>query len=440
MPLTVATEKSPMLYQRLTGVLLVLMLAGCVAAVVVPAGIGWDFANFYDTGRRVAAGQMADLYHPETLIDGEQPQGKLRFWGTPISAYLYAPMSRFSPETALMLFKIQNVLAYFAAFGVLFLLCRTFIPPFRSARWEFAAVFAFLCLLYQPFWTIFRVGGQTTPTIFLLLTLALLFHTHARFWGSALCIVLATLIKPALAPALLFLLCVSGLRFFRSTVVVLGVVGLASLALLGWAIHFEFLTLMLGGVRVTYPWYYNSSLYILFENLRTAAGPEAQTGLYNLLFTVSTYALKAGVLGTFVYVTVKSRARAWPDAARRHFDVLMATAFFLLFSQTLWEHYLTVLFLLLTYVVANHQHFSRGALALVAAIFVLSFGQNLIFIHFLQTRFAFESVYALLGIALFKSGPLLLTLIFLWRHYRELFHSYTTPAWTEALPLRWSRM
>jgi hypothetical protein len=416
-------------YRRLTRLFIFLMLAGCLAGIIVPAGLGWDFANFYDAGRRIAAGQSEDLFDAARLIDGAAPQGTMYFWGTPISAFLYVPLSWFPAETALVLFKIQNVLAFAAAFGVLFAFCQAFLPDSRSARSEFAAVFAFLCLIYQPFWTVFRVGGQTTPTVFLLLALGIVLHTHARFWGSALCVVVATLIKPAVAPALLFLLCVSGLSFLRKTVVILSVVGLTSLALLGWPVHLAFLTFVRGGVQSTYPWYYNSSLYILVDNLRTAVGSQADAGVYRLLLAGLTYGVKATVLATVVFLTVKSRAQGWSDAARRHFDFVMAILFFLLWSLTVWEHYLAVLFIPLVYVVAAREYFSRRALVIVGSIFVLSLGQNLILTDLLRSRLTFDSLVALLGIALFKSGPLLLTLVFLLRHHAELFRSYAAPAW-----------
>lgn len=413
--------------RRLTFWCIGLILSGCLAGILVPAGLGWDFANFYDAGRRVAAGQIADIYDTTSLIAGEAPQGQMRFWGTPISAVLYAPMSGLSPEAALIAFKVQNVLAYAAALGLLFAFCQRFLPPGTPARWEFAALFTFLCLIYQPFWTVFRVGGQTTATVFLLLVGGLVLHTGGRFWGSAACVVLATLIKPALAPALLFLLCVSGLRYLRNTVVILGVVGLLSLVMLGWPVHQAFLNRVLTEGQAKFPWYHNSSLFILAEALRSWLPGRTAAG--DLLVTTATYALKAIVLATFGYLVVKSRTRRWPDAARRHFHFVLAIAFFLLWSPTLWEHYLAVLFPLLAYIVASREQFSGRARALVGVIFLLSLGQNLILMDWLRGRFAFDSAVTLTGIALLKSGPLWLTLILLWRHYPDVFRSYSVPAW-----------
>ena len=39
--------------RRLTAAAVLLIAIGNVVGIVVPAGVGWDFANFYDTGRRV---------------------------------------------------------------------------------------------------------------------------------------------------------------------------------------------------------------------------------------------------------------------------------------------------------------------------------------------------------------------------------------------------
>ena len=415
-------------YRRLTWLCLSLMLIGSVVGVATPAGLGWDFGNFYDTGRRAAAGQIADIYDPSTLIAGEAPQGKMRFWGPPISAYFFIPMSWFPPETALILFKIQNVLVFAAAFVVLFLFYANFVGPDDRRWWQFAATFALLCLVYQPFWTVFRVGGQTTPTVLLLLAVGLVLHTRAWFWGSALCVTVATLFKPAMAPIMLVLMAVSGVSFFVRATVLLGGVGAASLVLLGWPIHAAFLDRALGDSQATFEWYSNSSLYILIDNLRIGVGPAASRA-YSPIFVALQAAMKLAALAMVVYFTIQNRRRIASPSGRRHSDFLMAIVFFLLWSATLWEHYLAVLFPLLVYVVASYQYFSRSARVLVALIFVLSIGQNLILTMYLRDHYVFESLWSSVGIAIYKSGPLILTAVFLWRHHVELYASYSNPAW-----------
>lgn len=413
-------------YKRLAVLCLLLLLAGTVIGIIVPAGPGWDFANFYDTGRRAAAWQINDIYNPESLIAGAKPQGNMAYWGAPVSAFFFTPLSLFSPIWAMVVFKIQNTLAYFAALGLLYLHNRRFTEATPVAQWRFAALFAGLSLLYQPFWTIYRVGGQTTPTILLLFTVALLAYTRNRLWLSSACLATAVLIKPAFIFVLLLLCFVSGWRFARNITIILTVVGVVSILILGWGIHAEFLRVMWAGSKGGFhPWFFNSSLYTVGENLKLLAQPPADATTVNII----AIGVKLSVLAFFVHLLWRSREMKWDDQARRHFHFLMAIAFCLLISQTVLEHYLASLFLLLIYIVASHRHFSFGALALIGAIFALAIGQNLILVNFLRYTFNFDSTPELTLIGLYKSAPLLLTLIFLWRYRQALFESYTAFAY-----------
>ena len=416
-------------YQRWTKLFVALVAAGCLIGIAVPAGLGWDFANFYDAGRRVAAGQIADLYSPLSLINGQPPQGRTGFFGAPLSALFYLPLAPFSAETALVLFKIENVLAYAATFAILLRFYRHLVPGDDQARLKFTALFAFLCLIYQPFWTVFRVGGQTTATVLLLLSVGLVAHTRGRRWTSALCVVMAALIKPSLAPTLILLGALSGFSYALRLAAALAVAGALSQVLMGWPVHLSFLDLMSRSSRLTYAWYFNSSLYVLIENLRLYAGPGAASGALRLVFLGLTYALKASVVVLVSWLAWRSRREAWTDAARRHADFLLAVVFFLLWSPTIWEHYLSLLFPLLIFIIASQAQFSRQALVLVALIFVLSVGQNLIVVNWFRYGFAFESLPALVGIALFKSAPLLLTMWLLWRHADEWLSSHAGSRW-----------
>src|SRR5262249_5356295 len=82
----------------------------------------------------------------------------------------------------------------------------------------------------------------------------------------------------------------------------------------------------------------------------------------------------------------------------------------LLLSQTVWEHYLAVLFLPLAYLVAVRHHLGRSAVSLIWAIFFLSIWQNLIIVNVLRDSFRWESFAALLAVGLLKGGLLLLFL------------------------------
>jgi hypothetical protein len=412
----------------ITGV--VLILAGCLAGIIVPAGLGWDFANFYDAGHKALVGQVADLYDPTSRIAGEEPQGRMTFWGVPISSYFYAPLAWLPPRTALTVFKIQNTLAIFIALLILYSHTRQFVGHSPLARQAFAAAFVLLALVYQPFWTIYRVGGQTTPTVFLLLVLGLLCHTSSRFKLSAACFVLAVLIKPAFAPGLLLLGLVSGFRFFRATAVLLLVIAGISVLVMGWSIHEEFLVRMLEGSRRSTTWLYNSALTVWIENLRVLSDPDPTTYSRPPLLSALVFMIKVAVLALFVWLYASARARPWSSRARLHYHYLLAVLFPLLIAPVVWEHYLSLLFLPLAYFVAAHRHFSRSALWTVGLIFFFAIGQNLILVNWLDARFTYDSASELLIVGLFKSAPLLLTLVLLWRHRDELFESYAAPAWT----------
>ncbi len=411
-------------YRLLAFVSFFLILAGSIIGIFTPAGSGWDFANFYDTGRRLACGQLSDLYHPERAICGKQPQGVLAFYGAPLSAYLYVPLSFFEPETALVLFKIQNTLAYFIAFLILYFhLCR-FVPKNSDEQQKFIALFLFLSLTFQPFWTIYRLGGQTTPTAFLLFSLALISHMSSRFWLSALLLILAVLIKPAFAIALLFLVAVSPLVFLRNAIVISLATGLFSIGMLGLEIHREFFEQLRRGLKEVHPWFYNSSLYVPFENVKALWKPDIFTGREWLLSALQ-FALKAVVVITVVKLIRQSRLWSWSGPAKLHFRFLMSVLFFLLMAQIVWEHYLSVAFLFLAYLVACRRHLQPATIRLVASIFFFTMGQNIIFVMFVRDHFAFNSLAELLLIGFLKSAPLYLTLILLLTRSNDILNTYT---------------
>jgi hypothetical protein len=356
----------------------------------------------------------------------------MAFWGTPVSAWLYAPLSYVPPHWALVLFKIQNTLACYAALWLLYIHNRQFVDPTPVAQAKFAALFAFLSLLYQPLWTVYRVGGQMTPTTLLLFALGLLSYTQQRLWIAMGALILATLIKPTLSIALFFLMLVSGGQCFGITLALLAGVSLLSLLSMGWSLHVEFLTVLLHGFRSSFPWFYNSSLYVPLENVRLLSEVGSSGAVRDVVCGVIETSIKIGVLATFVYLMRQRSVLREAHRARRHFNFLMAVACSLLLPQTIWEHYLALLFVCLAYVVASSRHFSREARLIIAGIFVLSLGQNLIVVNMLREYLRFDSLPLLLMIGLFKSGPLWLTLLLLWRHHKAWLHSYAAPQWMRA--------
>jgi hypothetical protein len=423
------SQLAPSSYRRLTTAVIFVMLLVSVVGIVVPAGLGWDFANFYDAGRKALVGQIGDLYDPSVPIAGQPPQGSMAFWGTPISSYLYAPLGVLSPGAALVVFKVQNTLALWAALAILYWHCRRMLDDTPGARAGFAALFVFLALIYQPFWTIYRVGGQTTPTVLLLVVVGLVCHSASHLALSAACLVLAALIKPSFGTMLAFLMLVSGWRFFAIAVALLAAVGAFSVLAMGWPVHAEYLERMLVGTRNSTAWMYNSALSVWVENLRLLSDPASTAPSRPPMLTALITAIRLVVVLVFAHLYWLARRVPWSAAARRHRDYLLAILFSLLTAPTVWEHYLALLFVPLAYLVASRRYWSREALWITAAIFLFAMGQNLIFINWLDTHAALNTLVPLLAVGFFKSAPLLLALILLWRHGDELFASYRAPVW-----------
>jgi hypothetical protein len=392
--------------------MLTLMSVGCLIGIAVPAGLGWDFANFYDAGRMVAAGEAELLLKPvKGMIAGTPPQGVLDFWGTPISAWLYVPLAAFEPATALVLFKLENVLAYSAALLLLFFHLRDFSPAGTLQRWRFTLLYAGAVLLYQPFWTVFRVGGQTTATVFLLLVGGLILHRQLRFGGSALLFVAAVMIKPALVTALLFLVLVSGKRFAGYTLLYLALMGILSVAVMGWDIQMEFVDKMLGGSGMISRWTFNSSLYVFAGELQHWFEAHHEGQYPRLLISTLILSIKLGVVAMFAWVVWRTRREFTSHAARAYWNYLLAIVFFLLVSQTIWEHYLALLFIPLALLLARHNELDRTQRWMVPVLFVALPLQNLIVILLLQDWFAFDTLPALLPVLVLKTAPLWLALL-----------------------------
>ena len=404
-----------------------------LAGIAVPAGTGWDFANFYDTGHRAAAGQINDIYDPSTPIDGVSPEGKMAFWSPPISAWFYAPLSLFPPGVALILFKLAATLALATGLVLLYRELRSQNPDDTPA--EFAVGFMVLVLLFQPFWTIYRVGGQTTPFAFLLLVIGLHAYLRERVWLTALCLLLTILIKPAFLFIPAFLALVSGRRFLSPLVLVFLSAGLLSILLLGWPIHREFLDVVRRGSEKPSPWPFNSSLYILAEMFRPVANSIPIPGRGAAVAGILRLVVKFAVLLVFAGLMLKNRRLSWPAQRRRLFDYLMAISFCLLISQVVWEHYLALLFIPLTFLLTGMGRLTRPARIHLAVVVGLCALQNLVFVQFFRERVPITSAAGLILVSLVKAGPLLAYLCFLWIRQKEVFQVLNPGGLTALTPV-----
>lgn len=408
-----------------------ILIVGCVAGIVVPAGINWDFGNFYDAGRRLLAGELQYLYLPRTPIRGLAPQSTQGFFGAPLSAFFYIPFAVLPAIPAMMLFKLQTALFNAAGLVLLYRHTRRFAAPGAEAQARFAAIFALASVIYQPLWTPFRTGGQTTGAVFFCLVLTAIAITQGRAMRAVVAFVLAVTIKPSLAIALVFFVLLAGWRYLRLAAIVGSAAALLSIATLGWQVHQNFLLFMIESLNHPAVWYYNSGLYTTFENLHWLAPAGSWPAEHVASLRQINTAVRVAVLALFMVVMWRSRAERLEANARNHFNFLMAIAFFCLTAQIIYEVYLSFLLIPLMYVMATKRLFSPMAGRLVTAIVALCLLQNIVWVDLFRHFVEMTTVPQLIAIGLFKSLPSLLLLWFIAVFGGELAHSHTD-AWKEA--------
>ncbi|MFI5321311.1 MAG: glycosyltransferase 87 family protein [Myxococcota bacterium] len=404
-----------------------LLAFACLLGIALPAGLGWDFANFYDTGRRVAAGQLADIFDASTPIAGVAPSTKLDFYGAPISAFLYAPLAALPPLAALVAFKLAGTAALWAALWLLYREGRARLAGDSAAVARHAARFAVAALLFQPLWTIYRVGGQTTPFAFLLLTLGLLAHLRGRVAWAALCFGVTVLIKPAFLIGFGFLGLLAGPRFIAASLLHGAWLGALSLALCGWPLHEAFLAKMLANAGGVARWTNNSSLWILPNEIAwRLAGPDAASVALPRWLVLP---LQGGLLAAFAALARWTRRADLPQPARTHHHWMLALIFFLLFAQTAWEHYLAVLFLPVAFWLASWDVAPPSVRRVVALVVALSLAQNLVFVLAVAPGIERLGLPALLPALVVKAAPPLLVAWLLARHREDWAATYRRVRW-----------
>lgn len=400
-----------------------LIVVVAAVGILVPAGPGWDFANFYDTGARAAAGQIEDIYHPDRAIAGHAPQGSMAYWSPPLSAYFYVPLAALSPLVALAVFKLLGTLAWMTALWLLVLEHLPHAGAAPGARDRYLLLVAAGVLIFQPIWAIYRVGGQTTPLVLLLFTVALRAHVRGRAWVMALATAVACLVKPAFALVPAWLLVPSTWRVHVALAVVGAATGLLGLAAAGIPLHLEFLDVLRRGAQGGFPWTFNSSIYVVGESLKLA-GP-AWSGPVGAAMLVVKLAV-AALVGSAAW---QARGLDAPPEARRHCHMLLAVTGALLLSQVVWEHYLQLLLPLWTYLLAVRASLSPRARYLLAAALGACLLQNIVVVNIIRGVVPTDGVAVATVLAIAKSVPLLLTAIFLARHRDEWFATYAAPSW-----------
>lgn len=394
-----------------------------------PWGITLDFANFYDAGQKARVGQFADLYNPTAEIAGQPPLGNMSFFSAPATSYLYVPLALLSPHAALFAFKVADTVALIAGLVLLYRLVAPLAGPSGRAQGMFFALFCTAVALFQPFWTIYRTGGQTTPFVFLLLVAGLAAYTRGGLVAAAACYAAAVLIKPVLAPGAILLFFLSPAPF-RWTALALGLSAAAlSVAGFGLELHQAFVRTVLNESSGLLHPSMNSNPFAFIEPLFVPAS-DYFTGarlpaLPRLIGTV----LRLAAIGLLVAEALALRKAGLSAPARRSATYNLSLLLSLVASPVVWAHYLSLVFPLLAAAIALERHLPRAATVVLAATVGLALFQHRIFMLQFERIVGFDSVGANLAVGLIKGVPLLLllALVLIWR--RPLLAALRDPRW-----------
>ena len=458
-------KASPHRQRQLIWFLFLLLGARLIVSIWSTAGIRWDFANYYQTAQRITDGDVENLYRlprstmtdfyesigetsPLPVANGsrsrataEVPSGRRGFIGFPISAYLFAPIGFASPRRAVLVFKLQSAVFLVGALVLLY-------PAFRdSAKHRLTsqqalAVYLLIALAYAPFWFVFATGGQATPVCLFLLALFHRFFILGKPTAAAIPLSVAIMIKPFFALTLPILALAGEWRLILRLLACLLAGAVASVLLLGWPLHAEWMAVMRdASAGLAEPWWNNSGLFAIVYNLwlgwhhhdLTPAG-EIRGPIAGAIGVI-----KVLILGYFGVLARRTGRADVDERVKRHHLVAIAIVFALCFSSIVWPHYLAFLFLPLVFWLFPPTPLPRHAEVLVWTILISTLA--------VQSRAAQRFVLSVLDAypypqavvaALFASGTLLLTLALMLSSHDRLLYSLSgqTDPNLQAMPVR----
>ena len=400
-----------LLTQRSTGwIALGLVAALIVWGLAMPWGLGLDFANFYDAGHKASVGDFASLYDPFAMIGGKEPLGHMTFFSAPIVSILLTPMSLLPPHLATFVFKLSGTLAVLAGLVLLYRGSRRLVGAGTEDANAFFVLFALAMLLFQPFWTIYRVGGQTTPFVFLLLVLGHAAYLRGADATTALLFSAVVLIKPALAPAAILLFFLSVARFRVTAIMTAICVSVVSLLAFGLELHTTFVARVLEESSALLPPWKNSSPFSWLVPLFVDPEDYRRAGSVPVLANAVTTGLRL-VMALALLWTLRSHLKLpLAGPARRHAIYVTGLMLMLAVSPVVWAHYLMFLFVPLAFLIAGREQLPKAAVATFALSTLLALFQSLIVVQQFEKLLGFDSMLEIVAGGLVKSAPALIFL------------------------------
>lgn len=406
------------------------ILALCLWGLMTPWGLGLDFANFYDIGHKVRLGEYATLYERMAQIGGEKPLGNMKYMSPPITGWFFTPLSLMTPHVATFWLKLAGVLS---ALGGLVLLYRQ-VRPLADRPEEFFALFWIAAALWQPLWTFMRVGGQTTPIIFLLLVIGHATYLRRQMAATALIFSFIVLLKPVFAPIAILLFVTSGNSFRMTAICTAAASIVLSLWIFGWGPHGDFLrALGAQGDRLLEPWMNSSPvswivpLLIGVDDYGTGAVLAAPAAI---LISILRFALAAVAIA----VMVGHLRSPLPDRARLHLIYATGLLLVIVLSPVIWAHYLMILFPLIAVLIACRSLMPGWGRVLLAAMLILGVFQSFIIMRQLQIRLGFDNAGEVVVFSLLKSLPAILLLCTWVFGRRAIRGMLAQPAWNAVAP------
>ena len=379
-------------------VALAILAVSFIYAIGFTDGALWDFSGFYDAARRVASGEIGNIYDVTTEIGGRRPLSIMPYRGTPIGAVVLSPLASLELRNAMLVMKAGNAVAILLAVASL-VWC--YLPHAR--REGDAAGFVLRVTLslfvFLATWAAFRVGGQTTPFAFLALAAGYVALQRDRPWLVAACLVATFLIKPGFAIICFFAAILLGPRVILRCAALGTLVLLASLLLFGVDLHMKFADSIRAATVRSQPWLFNSGLLVIFENLKPIVGDSAER-----VFTIVGTVVRLGLVlmvGRLLFMKRDTSSRGV-----RFADYSTAIVVGLAVPQTIWEHYLVLLLIPLIPLLAVYPSLSRPTQRLVLVTLGAGLLQHTTVTEGLAALVPIETVVPLVIAGLLKAVPL----------------------------------